>query len=892
VETPRSGFLGRSLARLLIRGPGADFVRADLEDAFRRDLGRGLSRAEARRRHLMNVLGSVLSLWASRLSPARLSPSLLDVKLGLRMLAKHPGMTAVSLFALGIGIPLGLAPSWLADALEAPFPVPDGERIQAVRYWNTSDARPQSATWFDYSTWRDELASFEALGAVRVQGYNVSAAGEMTDPVSGAEITASTFDILRAGPLLGRALVPGDETIGAPNVAVIGHDLWQARLAGDPDVVGRSLMVGGVAHTVVGVMPQAFRFPMSQQLWLPMREAAASEPGTGIGLRVFGRLANGVSPTEADAEVARLGQRIALEHAEAYEHLRPEVVKSALLFLAFPRGGRASMPEFYFVQLMALVLLVVASVNVALLTFARTATRASELSTRTALGASRARIITQIFTECLVLAVVAAGLGLLLLGWIPRLVPPDVLDRLPYWLDFGISPKLAGRALALASISAVAAGVVPAWRSTGRNVQETMQRARSGRSGVRFGGVTSALVVLDVAVCVTVVDVSLGLADYLRYAWNAQSETVGFADHEYLSAEVMLAGSTPLANGDPPDRDAFRQRVADVQRRLLARLESEPGVAGVAVASTLPRMEHGTQRVEIEDAGAGESLRVGSKVARVDVGFFGTLGTPVLAGRDFRPSDLDDGVASALVNESFVRRVLGGRNPLGRRVRYGRPGSAESSDWYEIVGVVGRAGMNIMEPNNDAGIYVPLPPGDLHPIRMAVHVGTDPESFTPELREIVAEVDPNAVVMSPMALDRVFEGDWYFVAALSIGSLVGVGILLALAACGLYAILSFTVAERTREIGLRMALGAHPRQVAYAVARRSLMQLAAGAAIGMPVAWWAFAALGEGGGASVTAVVAAAVPGLLILGVLGVASCTAPTLRALRIAPTEALRAE
>jgi predicted permease len=863
-----------------------------LDEALERDLERGIAPGRARRRYLRNVLGSAASLWAARLSPARLSPSVLDAKLGLRMLRKHPGMTAVSLLALGIGIPLGLAPSWLADGIEGPFPAPEGDRIQAIRYWDPVASRPESATWFDYTRWREGLTSFESLGALRVQGYNVSVGGEMGAPVAGAEITASAFEILRAGPLLGRSLVPEDETLGGAEVAVIGYDLWQGRFGGDPEVLGRTFTLAGVSHTVVGVMPDGFRFPASQQLWLPMREAVASEPGTGIGLRVFGRLADGVSPGEADAEVARMGQRLALDYPTVYAKLRPEVVKSAMLFLAFPRGGAKAMPEFYFVQLLALVLLVVASVNVALLTFARTASRASELSVRAALGASRARIVSQVFTECLVLALAAAGIGLAILAWIPGLVPPDVMDRLPYWIDLGITPRLALRALALAGVSAVAAGVVPAWRFTGANVQETIQRARSGRSGVRFGGVTSALVVVDVAVCVAVIGFSVSLADYLRDAWTAQSETVGFDDQEYLSAEIMLAANGSSAASDPVDRDAFRRRVGEVQIALTERLETEPGITGVTVASTLPRMEHGTQRVEVEHAGTGEDVRAGAKVARVDVGFFGTLGTPVLAGRDFRPADLDEGVAVAIVNESFVRRVLEGRNPIGRRVRYGRIGQAESSGWYEVVGVVGRAGMNIMDPDDDSGIYVPLAPGDLHPFRLAVHVGADPESFTPRLRALVAEVDPNAVVVSPMALDRVYEGDWYIVAAMSAGLLLGVGILLALAASGIYAIMSFTVAERTREIGLRTALGAHPRQVAYAVARRSLTQLTAGVALGMPVAWFLFVKLGDGGAVSAMAFVASVVPGVLVLAGMGLASCAAPTLRALRIAPTEALKAE
>jgi hypothetical protein len=214
------------LSGLLVRGPDAKHVRADLDEAFQRDLERGVAPHRARRRYLRNAVGSAVSLWRARLSPTRLSPSFLDVKLGVRMLRKNPGTTAVSVFALALGIPLGLTPQWLADTIEAPFPEPGGERIRAIRYWDTEASQLGTSTWYDYSLWRERLTSFESLGALRTSGYNVSLGGEMGAPVVGAEVTASTFEVLRSRPVLGRVLLAEDETIGGPRVAVIGHDLW------------------------------------------------------------------------------------------------------------------------------------------------------------------------------------------------------------------------------------------------------------------------------------------------------------------------------------------------------------------------------------------------------------------------------------------------------------------------------------------------------------------------------------------------------------------------------------------------------------------------------------------------------------------------------------------
>ena len=223
----------------------------------------------------------LISAWRTRWRVPKLGVSLLDVKLGLRMLVKHPGLTAVAVFALAIGIPVGLAPWHLVNAIEAPLPVNEGNRIQVLRYWNEATNRQDATRLDDFVRWRDALNGFEALGAARPGVYNVNSEDGLVPPVRGAEVTASTFDILRVPPLYGRTIVAADEVPGAPDVVVIGYDLWRSRLGADPDIVGASLRIGRVAHTVVGVMPEGFFFPARDELWLPLREQLADEPFPG-----------------------------------------------------------------------------------------------------------------------------------------------------------------------------------------------------------------------------------------------------------------------------------------------------------------------------------------------------------------------------------------------------------------------------------------------------------------------------------------------------------------------------------------------------------------------------------------------------------------------------------
>jgi hypothetical protein len=528
-----------------------------------------------------------------------------------------------------------------------------------------------------------------------------------------------------------------------------------------------------------------------------------------------------------------------------------------------------------------------------MLVFARTANRAGELAVRAALGAGRARIVSQVFVECLVLAVVASGAGLVFLAsvllFMWRLIPAGWASALSWWIDLSIGPATAVHALVLAGVSAVVAGVVPALRFTGTSVQTNIQRARARRTGLRFGGLSGALIVADVAVAVTAVGFAMTAADQVRHAGGA-NQTVSIQADEYLAATVGF----PVGEGteDPGATNDARGagRWAVAQEELVRRLREDPRVSGVAVADALPRMEHRSRLVEAEGFEPPPDRRgTSSRVARVAVDFFASLDQSVLTGRDFDAGDLEGDRSAVIVNTTFVRNVLGGQNAIGRRIRFVPWGDGEPGPWKEIVGVVGHLGTRMISAEDDQAVYEPLAPGELHSVQLGIHVGEDPTSFTSTLRTVAGQVDPGLIVSVAGPLDRVYEGDWYVLVAMTLGAGLLVGILLALAASGIYAIMSFAVAERTTEIGIRAALGAGRRELILPVARRALAQLGLGVVLGIPFA--ALFTISDEASPYAGTGQALAV-GATVMVLIGLVACTGPTLRALRVHPSEALKGD
>jgi predicted permease len=678
--------------------------------------------------------------------------------------------------------------------------------------------------------------------------------------------------------LLGRTLTSDDESPSAPPVVVISHRLWKSRFDADPAVLGRTVKIGTTTATIVGVMPEGFGFPVNQRLWTPLRVNASSvAPRSGPTVSVFGRLAPGASIKDAEAELGVVAARLAASDPKTHEHLKPRVTRYGK---PLTDGGPMLVIRnvLYAVNLIFLLLLTVVCTNVATLVFARTATRGYEITVRTALGASRGRIIAQLFVEALVLACVGAivGLGVAKLALRFGLGMLAGNDALPFWIDDSLSWTTVGYSMLLAVFGALIVGVLPALRVTKIDLQDALRSQSAARSGLRFGGFWTAVIVVQIALTVALIPLAAG-GVFESNRFNQRAEGIG-AEH-YLTAQVAIDREN-YAN----DSIAFaaRSRVSfdELRRRLLA----EPGVERVAFADRLPVMDQFKYSIDVDTlSGAPNTGSRRSTLVQVSRDFFGAFGTSVIAGRDFSPVDFENGHA-IIVNESFARYVLGGRNPIGQRIRVtgGEDDRLAGKDWYEIVGMVKDFGWQLPEPQEQAAIYRPTPPS-ASGVNLAVRV-RDPNVFGPRLRTIALDVDPTIRLTDVQPLTDVGGGEAKMNWTLTWVAWLVSFVVLVLSATGIHALMSFTVTRRTREIGIRAALGASQRKIVTGIFSRAFVQLSIGVVLGSALA----AVFGLGSLRSVLLLVAA--DGVMLM--VGLAACALPLRRALAIDPTEALRAE
>lgn len=872
-----------------------DLVREGLApDEARRQAQREFGHAGTYRTEAREAMGLA--------SFAQVRFSWLDIKLGLRMLPKHPVLNLAAIFALAVGIPVGLAPSHLARALEAPLPGDADDRIRAIRHWDPLSSAVAPTWEGDFTHWAGTLTSFSSLGAFRTSDYSVASAGSAAVPAPGAQLSRTVFPMLAARPLLGRVLEERDFDAGAPEVVVIGHALWSSHFGRDAAILGRAIRIGRELHTVVGVMPEGFTFPANELLWLPLRSASVGGEEVRATVQVLGRLHDGVSEDAAQSELAMHGRPALAGLASAGEmeeraRLRAEVVPFGLLFLGLPAGGLASQVEFRFVQALMLALLLVASGNVAMLMFARTATRLREIAIRSALGASRMRIVSQIFVETLLLAVIAAGAGVLAADWVLRHVNVAAIagaPALPYWLSLGLTPRTVLSALGLAALSATIAGALPAIIITGRAIAQGM----GGGARVRFGRLTGALVVADIAVAVAAVAMAFAVSGHAT-AMQRSDRVAGIVAAEYLAVELRRPEAADVSDAVASDTGAVAEalrRASDQVRGLVATLEREPGVRRVAVGNVLPRMEHPSRPFEVDGAaGSTAARRRWTRVAQVDPEFFGALGAPVLHGRDFARTDLEGDARIAIVNTAFVERNLGGGDAIGRRVRFPAHHGRGEAVWHEIVGVVGHLGVSLTNAERGEAVYLPAAPGSIEPLRLAVHTMQAPAALAGRVRALVASVDPDFVVTRTTPLVEVRQGDWYLVMGVAAGLVALAAVLVALATSGLYAMLALSVTERTREIGIRAALGAPRGKLLLTILRRPLVQIGLGAVIGLPFAvqfLLELSGVDERAASPALAIVGALGLAMGIVCLVGVSSCLVPMRRVLAVDASEAMRAE
>lgn len=753
----------------------------------------------------------------------------LDLKLAWRMLRKSPGLTVVGVLgiALGTAVETGFFVV-LSNKFYPTLPLEEGDRIVALQYWDAEAYEAAGPSLHDFVTWRKEMRSLEQLAAASIGPRALVTGDAAPQMVRAAAMTATGFQVARVPPLLGRYLLPEDERAGAARVVVIGYDLWQTRFGGDPGVVGRRVLVGGVEHTVVGVMPPGFALPQNQELWTALRTSPTRyERGEGPELFVFGRLATGATREQAQAELTAIGRRAAAAFTEEGAGLRPQVRP-----YTYPLENIESLTlwEVAQIELMVSLLLIAIAVNVAVLVYARTAMRQQEIGVRSALGASRRRIVGQLFVEALLFSGLGAGLGLLV-AHLVLLQMEAIFAPGAFWVHWGLQPRSVAFALALAILSAVIVGVVPGLKSTGRSPGVDLRRLGSGAS-VGLGRGWTALIVIQVAVAVSVLPTAMQLGfDQLRFF--AVRST--FRAHEFLGGRLGLAVPLrPGMNGEGYRREVtarFAERLPELERRL----EAEPSVAGVTFEGSLP----GRSVVEVEAAPeTGESRDIVLRPATgVASDYFEVLGARILAGRGLRASDVGAAGIGLVVTEAFARD-LGDGPALGRRIRFvtmpetGGVAERTAGPWPEIVGVVQNLSVSAFD-RELAGrrAYYAVAPGELRSVELLIHVrGDDAEAFAPRFRQITAAVDPDLRIGSLYNL-ATLRNPRYLAMAVAI-LLAVLGTVVLLSAAGMHALMSLAVTRRRKEIGVRTALGARPSGLLASIFSRAAWQLGLGGFLG------------------------------------------------------------
>lgn len=776
---------------------------------------------------------------ASPLSPnaaGRSWISWLDVKLGMRLLARYPIMTAVSGLAIMVTIAVAVATFALFQdfLLQPSVPLPEPDRVVSLGLKNVETRRNERHLLHEIDAWREQLEGVQHLGLWRQERRTLVGSDGTGDVVRTAVMSASGFAVAQVPPLIGRPLLPSDEVAGAPRVVVLGYEPWIRRFDADPDVVGRHVVLGGEPHTIVGVMPEGFGFPYAERFWLPMDDpedwSATRGPG---GYYAFGRLAPDVTLAQADAELKALTRRRAADMPETHRHLAGRVMVFTDAYTGMDEGSMLIWFHRLILSLITLLVLI-PFCNVVILVYARTATRIGEIAVRRGLGASRRRIVLQLLVEALLVAVpsalVGVVVGLLTLEYIDRLVALYFGSGMPFWAHEGQDPWVIGYAATLALFAAILAAVIPGLRATGRRAHEHL-KAAAGRYGVRLGPVWTSLVVVQVAITVA----GLPLAGWV--AWDAIGLRIArpvFRADDYLGVWVAAGPSGPPAPAAPEAGTAAEQ-IAEVVRRV----EALPGVTGVRLSDRSPTDVTSTSfssfyRLEIDGVDPPEDGG-GHRVVdlAVDPGFFALLDIPVRAGREFLPGDAGGPAAPVLVSRAFVERTLHGANAIGRRVRRYRSPEEEPAPWREIIGVVDDPLENPLRPHKAEGmVFLPLDRANTAAAHLTIRAPGLPPSLTTEVGRVVAGVDPSLRLDWSAPLTQPRDPIRTLMAGVAAVILLVLCSVLCLAAAGVFSLISFNVTRRRREIGIRTALGARPGQVLLALMARPIRQLAVGVAVG------------------------------------------------------------
>src|SRR5882724_3892344 len=762
-----------------------------------------------------------------------------DLRLAIRMLLKKPGFTAAAVITLALGIAVNATMFSMVSAflLRRP-PGRDPERVAVVSSVNPApgfqaDANPVSAP--NYFAWREanhvfaETAAADEYRTVSLSSQSATANGQSSvasqpEALRSAAVSPNYFSVLGISPQLGRTFADGEDQQGRDHVAILSHELWERRFGSDASLIGRTVRLNRENYTVIGVMPPNFRLlGFTPQLWTPLVLTAADQTAAAHherSLFLFARLKSGVTLEQARAEFTTLAHR-AEENFPESEKGWGVAVRTLPDFLVYTFGIRSALAI-----MMTTVgfVLMIACANVAGLLLARAAGRRKELAIRIALGAGRLRVILQLLTEGLLIALLGGAAGLLLSYWGIQFVRAsltfnEAISAVPLSLDRNVLLF----AFAVSLTCALLCGLAPALNASRTDVNTNLKEEGRASSPSRAHSRLRTVMVTGQIALASFLLIGTGLL--FRGIFLVEHQNLGFRADHLLTASLTL--------DDARYKDAPRKTL--FVRDLLTQLLHIPGAETVAVASDLPATGPGSAAFRIKDqleSPTDQPLTALDVVVSRD--YFQTAGVPLLRGRTFTENDNATAPSVVVVNQEFVHRHLGDQDPLGKQIRLDV--NDAKSNWTEIVGVVSNVKTHSEDAREDPEIYEPFLQRPVSSLFLMVHASSDPDSLASALRRAVAQVDTElpleSVMTMPALIERQKGGDTFFVRVLGSFALLA----LVLAAIGIYGLVAYSVGQRTHEIGIRIAMGARNPDVLRMVLREGLKMTAIGAAVGLALA--------------------------------------------------------